>query len=73
VIPLLTFKEPVIEAPDPVMIKDPVISKVSALEENTDPPVFPVTDKLPVTPKLPVICADPVKGNPIPDPPPPNR
>ena len=54
-IPLLTFKEPVIEAPDPVIIKDPVMSKVSALEENTLDPAFELTDKLPVTPNEPVI------------------
>ena len=53
--PLLTFKEPVIEAPDPVIIKDPVISKVSALEENALDPPGAVTEKLPVTPNDPVI------------------
>jgi hypothetical protein len=53
--PLLTFKEPVIEAPDPVIIKDPVISRVSALEENALDPPGAVTEKLPVSPRLPVI------------------
>ena len=54
-IPLDTFKDPVIAAPEPVIIKEPVISRVSALEENTLDPWFALTEKLPVTPKLPVI------------------
>ena len=48
-----TFKLPVMIV-EPVTIKDPLISNVSALEENTVP-ADPETDKLPVNPKDPVI------------------
>lgn len=49
-----------VNAADPVITKEPEITNVSALEENTLVPAAEVAEKLPVTPNEPVICADPV-------------